>query len=38
MRLYDIITQDREPVRVLVVAGTAEQAKQIARDAGHTVN
>ena len=38
MRLYDIITQDREPIRVLVVAPTSEQAKQIVRDAGHTVN
>lgn len=38
MRLYDITTQDREPVRVLVVAPTIEQAKQILRDAGHRVN
>ncbi len=38
MRLYDIITQDREPIRVLVVAPTVEEAKQIAREQGHTVN
>jgi len=38
MRVYDITTQDREPVRVLVVAPTVDEAKQIVRDQGHTVN
>jgi len=38
MRVYDITTQDREPIRVLVVAPTVAEAKQIVRDQGHTVN
>ncbi len=38
MGLYVITTQDREPVRVLVLAPSAREAKQIVRDQGHTVN
>ena len=38
MRLYDITTQDNIPVRVLVVAPTVAEAKQILRDQGYTVN
>ena len=38
MRVYDITTQDREPIRVLVVAPTVQEAKQILRDKGYKVN
>ena len=37
MKLYDITTTDPTPTRILVVAQTVEEAKQIARAEGHKV-
>jgi len=38
VNLYNILTDDLVPMRLLVMAETAEKAKQIARDQGHIID